>query len=261
MTNAPSYPTDLTDAHWALLQPHLPKPKPTGRPPKDRRLILNALLYLTRAGCAWRLLPKDFGPWRTVYGVFRDWQKAGLWSYLNDRLRAWVRAAAGKDCRPSAAILDSQTVRSSDHGGPRGYDAAKKTKGRKRHLLVDTLGLLLGVKVTPANVPERAGAKLLLAPLLPWLWWLRRLFADGGYCGPEFAQWVREHKRSAVVEIVERLGHRRGFQVLPKRWIVERTLGWLHKRRRLVRDYETKPEHAEAFVYVAMIQVMLRKLA
>jgi putative transposase len=256
----PSYPTDLTDEQWQLVQPHVPKPKPTGRPPKDRRMILNAILYLVQAGCAWRLLPKDFGPWRTVYGVWRDWQKTGRWVDLHDRLRAQVRAAVGKDCRPSVAILDSQTVRSSDHGGVRGYDGAKKIKGRKRHLLVDTRGLLLGVKVTTADVPERAGAKLLLAPLLPWLHWLRGLFADGGYCGPEFAQWVREHKRSLKVTISERISGV-GFPVLPKRWIVERTFGWLHKRRRLVRDYETKPEHAEAFVYIAMIQVMLRKLA
>jgi putative transposase len=255
-----SYPTDLTDAQWALLQPYLPQPKTTGRPPTDRRVILNAILYLSQAGCAWRLLPKDFGPWPTVYGVLRHWQKVGLWSELNDRLRARVRAAVGKDCRPSAAILDSQTVRSSDHGGVRGFDAAKKTLGRKRPVLVDTLGLLLGVKVTAANVSERAGARLLLAPLLAWLWWLRRIFADGGYSGPNLACWVRERKPSAEVAVVPRI-FPSSFHVLPKRWIVERTFGWLHRRRRLVRDYETKTEHAEAFVYIAMLPIMLRRLA
>jgi putative transposase len=207
------------------------------------------------------LLPKDFGPWQTIYGRFRRWKKDGLWAQLNDRLRAQVRAAAGKGCRPTAAILDSQTVRSADHSGDRGYDAAKKTKGRKRHLLVDTLGLILAITVTPADVPERAGAQLLLTEALLWLGWLRRLWVDSGYNGPDFAQWVRSQRPQLLVEVVARLGEIRGFKVLPHRWIIERTFGWLMKQRRLVRDYEETTSSAESWVYIAMIRIMLRRLA
>jgi len=256
-----NYPTNLTDAQWQLIQPHLPPPKKRGRPPTDRRHLFNAILYFVRAGCPWRLLPADFGPWQTVYHYYHTWQRAGRWTELHDRLRTQVRAAAGKDRRPTAAILDSQTVRSADHPGETGFDAAKKTKGRKRHLVVDTLGLLLAVCVTPASTPERAGARQLLAVALRWLSGLRRLWVDNGYCGPEFAAWVRTQRRQLTVEVVSRTAGQRGFAVLPKRWIVERTFGWLMKQRRLVRDYEVKPEHAEAWIYIAMIGIMVRRLA
>lgn len=223
--------------------------------------MINALFYVLRSGCQWRLLPKEFGPWQTIYGWFRRWKISGLWERLNDRLRAQVRAAAGKRCRPTAAILDSQTVRSADHPGNTGYDTAKKTKGRKRHLLVDTLGLLLGICVTPADVPERVGAQQLLTDALLWLAWLRRLWVDGGYSGPEFAAWVRLQRPKLRVEVVARLGEIHGFKVLPHRWIVERTFGWLMKQRRLVRDYEETTSSAESWVYIAMIRIMLRRLA
>lgn len=256
-----NYPTNLTDAQWQLIQPHLPPPRKRGRPPTDRRHILNAILYFVRAGCQWRMLPSDFGPWQTVYHYYATWRRDGHWTYLHDRLRARVRTAAGKDVRPTAAILDSQTVRSADHPGETGFDAAKKTKGRKRHLLVDTLGLLLAVCVTPASTPERAGARQLLAGALQWFSWLRRLWVDGGYSGPEFAAWVRTQRRKLGVEVVSRLAGQRGFAVLPKRWIVERTFGWLMKQRRLVRDYEVKAEHAEGWIYIAMRGIMVRRLA
>lgn len=255
------YPTHLTDEQWQLIKPHLPPPKKRGRPPTDRRKVVNALLYWVRAGCQWRMLPADFGPWKTVYHYYRIWQRAGHWIYLHDRLRALVRKAAGKDVRPTAAILDSQTIRSADHTGETGFDAAKKTKGRKRHLLVDTLGMLLAVCVTPACTPERAGARQLLEGALRWFGWLRRLWCDSGYNGPEFAAWVRTQRRKLAVEVVPRRAGQRGFAVLPKRWIIERTFGWLMKQRRLVRDYEAKPEHAETTVYIAMIGIMVRKLA
>lgn len=262
MTEA-AYPTDLTESQWDLLQPLLPKAKDRGRPPADLRRVLNGMFYLTRAGCAWRLLPHDFGPWQTVYGYLRTWKRIHLWETLHDTLRGYVRVQAGKRTQPTAAILDSQTVRSADHAGPRGYDAAKKTTGRKRHLLVDTLGLLLWVCVTPADVAERAGARLLLAPALRWFGWLRCLWADQGYDGPELAAWVAAHRKTGTLrlEVVPRLQDQRGFTVLAHRWIVERTFGWFMKHRRLVRDYETKTEHAEAIIYVAMIGVMLRRLA
>lgn len=257
-----TYPTDLTDEQWHYLQPLLPPPKRRGRKPADRRRILNGIFYMLRAGCAWRMLPKDFGPWQTTYHYFRRWSQDGTWAAINEVLRREVRAQAGKRAQPTAAILDSQTVRAADHAGSTGYDAAKKTKGIKRHLLVDTLGLLLGVAITPANVTERDGARGLLAPLLGWWRWLRTLFVDGGYAGLEFAAWVASHRRTGTlqVQVVPRHSLHR-FVVLPKRWIVERTFGWLMKHRRLVRHYEVNPLHAEGWIYLALIGIMLRRVA
>jgi len=255
------YSSDLTSAQWRRLQPLLPKASKRGRPRTLARQVINAIFYCLRSGCQWRLLPKEFGAWQTVYGWFRRWKISGVWLGLNDRLRAEVRTSIGKRCRPTAAILDSQTVRSSDHGGPTGYDAAKKTKGRKRHLLVDTLGLVLGLVITPADVPERAGAQRLLAGVLGWFHWLRLLWVDGGYSGPEFAAWVRAHRPKLRVEVVARLGELKGFKILRRRWVVERTFGWLMKQRRLVRDYEVTTTSAEAWVYIAMTRIMLRRLA
>lgn len=256
-----SYPTDLTDAQWTLLQPMLPKPSTCGRPPAEARTMMDGIFYVLHGGIQWRLLPTSFGPWSTVHGTYRRWRRQGLWAPLNARLRALVRAQHHKRSRPTACILDSQTVRSADHGGEVGYDAAKKTKGRKRHLLVDTLGLILGVFLTPASTPERLGAQGLLARVLGGLHWLRKLWADGGYSGPEFAQWVRQQRPLLEVEIVKRSDDVKGFVVLPRRWVVERTFGWLMKQRRLVRDYETLETSAEAWVYLAMIRIMLRRLA
>lgn len=255
------YDSSLTDAQWAFLQPMLPKPQKRGRPPTDRRRIVDALLYVVKGGIQWRLLPADFPPWKTVYHVFRQWTRDRTWAALNARLRAYVRKTHDKRSRPTAAILDSQSVKSDGHGGAVGYDGAKQIKGRKRHLLVDTLGLVLGVRVTPASTPEREGAKALLAPLLGWFTWLRLLWVDGGYCGPAFAQWVQGLRPKLKVEVVKRSDDIRGFVVLPRRWVVERTFGWLMRQRRLVRDYETTETSAEAWVYIAMIRIQLRRLA
>ena len=219
-----SYPSDVTDAQWALLEPMLPKPNPLGRPPSPGRPIFNGILYVLRGGIQWRFLPKEYGPWQTVYGKFRRWKQAGVWKSLNDRLRTEVRKARGKRARPTGCILDSQTVRSADHGGAVGYDAAKKTKGRKRHLLVDTLGLLLGIWITPASTPERAGAQGLLGQALQWFAWLQMMWVDGGYTGPEFAAWVRTQRPKLAVEVVRRCDDVKGFKVLPRRWVVERPL-------------------------------------
>ena len=256
------YPTDLTDAQWNLLEPLLPKAKKRGRRPTDRRRILNGLLYCVRAGCVWRLLPKEYGPWETVYGYFRRWRRSGLWVRIHDILRRIVRRKVGKHAQPTAAILDSQTVRSADHAGERGYDAGKKTKGRKRHILVDTLGLLLWVCVTPANISEQAGARTLLGKALQWFGWLRCIWADQGYRGAAFATWVASHRKTGTLrlEIVSRLEDQCGFKVLAKRWIVERTFGWFMKHRRLVRDTETRTENAEAMIPITMIGLMLRRL-
>ena len=256
-----TYATNLTDAQWAYLQPLLPKPAKRGRPPKDRRRILDALLYLVKCGCPWRYLPADFPHWKTVYHVFRQWIHDHTWVVIHDTLRVLVRKSTGKRSRPTAAILDSQSVKSAGHGGPVGYDAAKCIKGRKRHLLVDTLGLLLGVAVTPAATTERDGAKLLLGQVLGWFTWLRILWVDGGYTGETFANWVKSLRPKLAVEVVKRSDTAKGFKVLARRWVVERTFGWLMHHRRLVRDYETTTASAEAWIYIAMIRIQLRRLA
>jgi transposase len=259
--NIASYDTDLTDAQWELLQPLLPKPKRRGRRRTDLRVVINALLYVAKAGCPWRLLPKTFPPWKTVYHHFHRWSRDGLLGRLNTALRDLARKVEDKRTRPTAAVLDSQTVRSDPHGGTVGYDAAKKTKGRKRFLIVDTLGLVLGAAVRPANTPERAGAMALLAPVLPRFTWLRKLWVDGGYTGEDFAAWVKTHRPKLDVEVIKRNDDTCGFKVLPKRWVVERTFGWLMQHRRLVRDYEQTETSATAWIFVAMIRIMLRRLA
>ena len=255
------YDTNLTDAQWAYLQPMLPKPAQRGRPPTDRRRILDAILYLVKCGCPWRYLPADFPHWKTVYHVFRQWVVNHQWAALNDTLRILVRKSAGKRSRPTAAILDSQSVKSAGHGGPVGYDAGKRIKGRKRHLLVDTLGLVLGVTVTPASTSERDGAKMLLGRVLGWFTWLRILWVDGGYIGEDFANWVKGLRSKLAVEVIKRSDDTTGFKVLPRRWVVERTFGWFMQQRRLVRDYETTTASAEAWIYIAMIRIQLRRLA
>ena len=255
------YDSDLTDAQWEALQPLLPSPSKRGRPPTDRRLIVDALLYIAKAGIQWRLLPHDFPAWQTVYHVFRKWTRDPTWEAVNARLRAMVRNSAGKRCRPTAAILDSQRVKSDSHGGMVGYDAAKRIKGRKRHLLVDTLGLLLGIEITPADVPEREGAQALLARVLLWCSWLRLMWVDGGYSGPAFAEWVKTQRPKLDVEVVKRSDDLKGFHILPRRWVVERTFGWLMRHRRLVRDYEKTETSAAAWTYIAMIRIQLRRLA
>jgi len=255
------FQTDLTDPQWNLIEPSLPAARRTGRPRTPLRPVVNAIFYVLTTGCQWRLLPKSFPPWQTVYHLFSQWKRRDLWSALNDRLRALVREQEGKTSRPTGAILDSQTVRSSAHGGEVGYDAGKKTKGRKRFLLVDTLGLVLGVLVQPASQPERAGGKNLLGDLLPWLPRLRKLWADGGYTGEDFAQWARHGRKKLQVEIVKRSDDVSGFQVLPKRWVVERTFGWLMQHRRLARDHERSASSATAWIYIAMIRIMARRLA
>ena len=229
--------------------------------PIDRRLIINALLYIAKAGVQWRLLPHEFPAWQTVYHVFRKWTADNTWEALNAQLRAVVRNSVGKRCRPTAAILDSQSVKSDPHGGVVGYDAAKRIKGRKRHLLVDTLGLLLGIEITAADVPEREGAQTLLTRVLSWCSWLRLMWVDSGYSGPAFAQWVRMQRPKLEVEEVKRSDDIKGFKVLPRRWVVERTFGWLMRHRRLVRDYETTESSAAAWTYIAMIRIQLRRLA
>jgi putative transposase len=260
------YPTDVTDEQWDLLKEYWPAPKAPntrGRPPVDQRRVCNALLYFVRGGCAWRMMPHDFGHWETIYGYFRRFKRDGHWQRIHDILRGEVRAQVGKRSQPTAAILDSQSVRAADQAGERGYDKGKNIKGIKRHILVDTLGLLLAVFITPADVQEREGARGFLSPVLAAFRWLRCIWADQGYNGEPFANWVAAHRKTGTLrlEVVSRQKDQRGFMVLTKRWIVERTFGWFMQHRRLVRHYEVKTDSAEAWLHIAMIGIMLRRLA
>lgn len=255
------YGSSLSDAQWDILQLILPKRAKRGRPPTDLRRILDAILYVLKGGIPWRMLPADFPPWQTVYHVFRKWARANVWAVLNDLLRPEARALESKLPQPTAAILDSQSVKSDPHGGKVGYDAAKRIKGRKRHLLVDTLGLVLGATVSPANVPDREGALDLLQGALGSFKRLLRLWVDGGYEGSAFAEKVQALRPKLEVEVVKRSDDMKGFKVLPHRWIVERTFAWLMRHRRLVRDYETTASSAEAWIYLAMIRIQIRRLA
>jgi putative transposase len=255
-----TYDTDLTLDQWNLIRRFLPAAKKRGRPRTALREVLNAILYLVKSGAQWRLLPKNFPPWQTIYHHFRQWTRNGLLARLNHRLRTKVRQAVGKHAQPTAASLDSQTVRTSAHRGQVGYDAAKKTKGRKRFLLVDTLGLLLGVTLEPADCPERKGARTLLAASLADYPQLLKLWVDSGFNGPAFADWVQTQNPKLVLEVVKKLAEAPGFHVLPKRWVVERTFGWLMHCRRLVRDHEQTTASAAGWIYLAMTRLMLRRL-
>ena len=227
-----------------------------GRPPKHpKREIVNAILYHVRAGGSWRMLPKDFPPWETVYGYFRDWRKDGTLDRVHDALREQVRVTQeARNPAPSAGIVDSQSVKGADTVGAesRGYDAGKKINGRKRHIVVDTVGLLLVVMVTAASVQDRDGAR-------PTFKRLHAALADGGYSGQLIA--VAKAAWGIVVEVVKKPAGQVGFAVIPRRWVVERTFSWLLRWRRLVRDYERLPENHEAMVKWAMIGLMLNRLA
>jgi putative transposase len=222
------------------------------------REILNAIFYIVRSGCTWRMLPHDLPPWKTVYHYFRLWRKDGTWERINSALRVEVRVAAGREPEPSAAVIDSQSVKTTETPGVRGYDAGKKVNGRKRHLLVDTLGLVLMVVVHAANIQDRDGARLLLEKARGRFPRLRLIWADGGYTG-KLVDWVKT-LCLWVLEIVKRSDDVKGFQVLPHRWVVERTFGWLGRYRRLSKDYEGLPESSEAMIYIAMIHLMVRRL-
>jgi transposase len=242
------------------------------------RDIINGIFYILRGGCAWRLLPADFPPWSTVYSYLRQWRIQGVWAQWNALLRERVRVKARRQPTPSAAVIDSQSVRSSAVAGPRGYDGNKKVNGRKRHLLVDTMGLVLGVCVHDADIQDRSGARLLLEPLLSAFPRLELVWADGGYTG-NLSSWMRQtlHWRLEIVQHPWQgwqgtwlpvdappppaMEKPKGFVVLKRRWVVERTFGWLGRSRRLSRDFEVLPATEEAFVYACMTRLMLKRLA
>jgi transposase len=260
------YPSSsMTDAQWALLEPLLPPPGNTGgrggRPEKHpRRRVLDAIFYLVRGGIAWAALPAEYPPAKTVYGIFRRWTAAGVWARIHDALRDRARVRAGRSPHPTAAVIDSASVRGADTvpARSRGYDAGKRVNGRKRHLAVDTGGLLLAVVVTIAGLQDRGGAVRLLAALRAKFATIALVWADGGYAG-RLVTWAQA-VLAVTVTIVKRTDALTGFRVIPRRWVVERTLAWISKYRRCVRDYETRPEHAEATVYIAMIMTLSRRL-
>lgn len=241
----------------------MPGPATTGRPrTHSYREIVNAIFYVLSNGIKWRAMPHDLPPWSTVYGYFRRWRLAGYWSQWNTALRERLRKELGRKAQASAGILDSQSVKSVEGGQARGYDANKRCSGRKRHILVDTLGLLLIVLVTGANVQDRDAAKVLLASFYRDFFQsfrLKRIWADAGYQGA-LVSWT--HQAFAwLLDIVRRDKQTTGFELLPKRWIVERTFAWFVRNRRLCRDYERLPQTSEAFIYIAMIRIMSKRLA
>lgn len=266
-SRCPLYPSSsISDEQWAVLEPLLPPPGNTGgrggRPEKyPRRMILDAVFYLVRGGIAWRQLPVHFPPPMTVYDTFRRWSRAGVWMRIHDALRDRMRLRAGRAPLPTAAIVDSQSVRGADTvpTRSRGYDAGKKINGRKRHIATDTLGLLLTVVVTGAGLQDRDAALRLLTALRARLSTISLVWADGGYAG-RLLPWAKRVLHLTVT-IVKRSDQATGFTVLPRRWVVERTFAWISKFRRCTRDYETIPTHHEAIVYIASIMTMSRRLA
>ncbi|TFV63632.1 IS5 family transposase [Geodermatophilus sp. DF01-2] len=263
---ARDYPSSITDELWSVLEPLFPTHDPhrAGRPRVyDNRLVLNAIFYVLRTGCQWRMVPHDLAPWSTAYRWYRTWEADGTWDAVHDQPRAQVRMAAGRDPNPTAGVLDAQSVKSSEGGEARGFDAGKKTTGRKRHIVVDTLGLLLVVMVTAASVQDRAGGKAILQRLADRFPTIALVWADGGYANRVDAgllDWARDKLR-LLVAIVKRNDAVKGFQVLARRWVVERTFGWLVRNRRLARDYERLTTTSETMVKTAMIRLMATRLA
>jgi transposase len=264
---AACYPSDLTDVQWELLRPEAERVmaelrRAAGRPMvHDLRAVLDAVFYVVRNGIEWRAMPADFPPWDAVYAFFQRWSQRGLPQQLVDRLRHRLRVRARRDAQPSAAVIDSQSIKAADTvgAGSRGFDSGKKINGRKRHLAVDVEGFLLAVVVTAANIGDRMGAKLLVIAMLNVCTRLKLIWADSGYDGAPLTGWIRS-VAGVTLQVIKRT-EQHTFRVVPRRWVVERSFGWLLRYRRLVRDYERRTEHHEAMVYWATVLSMTRRLA
>lgn len=257
------YDSDLSDEQWQLVRDLIPTVRSDtavgGRPAKyERREILNAILYVARTGCQWRFLPHDFPKWKTAYDYFVQWHDAEVFETINDRLRTRVRVSAGRNPEPSAGIIDSQSVKIVANIGYSGFDGAKKVNGRKRHIVTDTLGLLLEVVVHEASLSDRESAETLLIKVCAQFKRIKTIFADQGYTGKLIG--LVQTTLRITIEIIKRT-EVRAFHILPRRWVVERTFGWFGFYRRLAKDYERYPKHSEAFVYIAMSNIMLHRLA
>lgn len=256
------YDSDLSDEQWKLIRDLIPKPKSSlgkgGRPAHDRREIMDAILYAARTGCQWRMLPHDFPHWRSVYGCFALWHDAGVFESINTKLRRKIRVAADRHPEPSSGIIDSQSVKIVANIGFSGFDGAKKVNGRKRHIVTDTLGLLLTVVVHEASLSDRTSAETVLAKVRAQFKRIKTIFADQGYTGKLIG--LVQTTLRITIEIIKRT-EVRAFHILPRRWVVERTFGWFGFYRRLAKDYERNPRHSEAFVYIAMSNIMLHRLS
>jgi len=252
------YASDMTDREWEKIKPHLPLPASTGMPRTTcLRTVVNAIFYLLQSGCQWDMLPKDFPPWQTVYGYFRDWRRNGTWERIHDALYRDIRTLEGRKESPTLAIIDAQSAKTGpDARGDTGFDAGKNVKGRKRHIVVDILGMILKAEVHSAGIQDRDGAALALDKITARFPFIEKVVADGAYAGP-----IAQGNSPRPVEIVKRSDQAKGFVVLPKRWIVERTFAWLGINRRLSKDFERFSETALAFIYTAMIKLMSRRRA